>query len=142
MTQPRAPRGPLSLQERLAKLSGGIAVIKVGGASEVEMGEKKDRIVDALNATRAAVDEGIVAGGGVALLNASRALDALIAAAPNQDLRVGIEIIQRAVRKPMQVRAPPPSLLLLSGPPRSACLDSPDLPPLRPLLSMRAALAT
>ena len=60
------------LQERLAKLSGGIAVIKVGGSSEVEMGEKKDRIVDALNATRAAVDEGIVPGGGVALLNASR----------------------------------------------------------------------
>ena len=60
------------LQERLAKLSGGVAVIKVGGGSEVEMGEKKDRIVDALNATRAAVDEGIVPGGGVALLNASK----------------------------------------------------------------------
>lgn len=95
------------LQERLAKLSGGIAVIKVGGASEVEMGEKKDRVVDALNATRAAVDEGIVAGGGVALLNASRELEALIAAAPNQDVRVGIEIIMRAVRRPMIVRVEP-----------------------------------
>jgi len=89
------------LQERLAKLSGGIAVIKVGGASEVEMGEKKDRIVDALNATRAAVDEGIVPGGGVALLNASKVLDAVAAAQKVQDVRVGVEIIQRAIRKPL-----------------------------------------
>jgi len=65
------------LQERLAKLSGGVAVIKVGGASEVEVGEKKDRFVDALNATRAAVEEGIVPGGGVALLKASKVLDGL-----------------------------------------------------------------
>jgi len=93
------------LQERLAKLSGGVAVIKVGGGSEVEMGEKKDRIVDALNATRAAVDEGIVPGGGLALLNASKTLDALAAAAPNQDVRVGVEIIQRAIRRPLQTIA-------------------------------------
>jgi chaperonin GroEL len=89
------------LEERLAKLSGGIAVIKVGGGSEVEMGEKKDRIVDALNATRAAVQEGIVPGGGVALLNASKVLDDLAAKATNQDVRVGIEIIQRAIRRPL-----------------------------------------
>ena len=93
------------LQERLAKLSGGIAVIRVGGASEVEMGEKKDRITDALCATRAAVEEGIVPGGGVALLNASKTLTALAAAAPNQDVRVGIEIIQRAIRRPLQAIA-------------------------------------
>lgn len=91
------------LQERLAKLSGGIAVIKVGGASEVEMGEKKDRIVDALNATRAAVDEGIVPGGGMALLNASKTLDELAAShSANHDIRVGVEIIQRAIRRPIQ----------------------------------------
>lgn len=92
------------LQERLAKLSGGIAVIRVGGASEVEMGEKKDRITDALCATRAAVEEGIVPGGGVALLNASKILDEVAAGAPNQDVRVGVEIIQRAIRRPLQVR--------------------------------------
>jgi chaperonin GroEL len=90
------------LQERLAKLSGGIAVIKVGGASEVEMGEKKDRITDALCATRAAVLEGIVPGGGTALINASKELTALAASASNQDIKVGIEIIQRAIRKPLQ----------------------------------------
>ena len=93
------------LQERLAKLSGGIAVIRVGGSSEVEMGEKKDRITDALCATRAAVEEGIVPGGGVALLNASKTLGALAAAAATQDLRVGIEIIQRAIRRPLQAIA-------------------------------------
>ena len=93
------------LQERLAKLSGGIAVIRVGGASEVEMGEKKDRITDALCATRAAVEEGIVPGGGVALLNASKKLTALAASAASQDLRVGIEIIQRAIRRPLQAIA-------------------------------------
>merc|ERR1712118_507224 len=65
------------LQERLAKLSGGVAVIKVGGASEVEVGEKKDRVTDALNATRAAVEEGIVPGGGSALLHASKALESV-----------------------------------------------------------------
>ena len=65
------------MQERLAKLSGGVAVLKIGGASEVEVGEKKDRVVDALNATKAAVDEGIVAGGGTALLTATKSLDDL-----------------------------------------------------------------
>ena len=69
------------------------------------MGEKKDRITDALCATRAAVEEGIVPGGGVALLNASKTLTALAAAAPNQDVRVGIEIIQRAIRRPLQAIA-------------------------------------
>merc|ERR1719453_1199994 len=71
------------MQERLAKLSGGIAVLKVGGASEVEVGEKKDRVVDALNATKAAVEEGIVAGGGTALLAATKKLDALEASMAN-----------------------------------------------------------
>lgn len=88
------------LSERLAKLSGGIAVIKVGGASEVEVGEKKDRVTDALNATRAAVEEGIVPGGGTALLYASRTLDSLIAGLTNVDQKVGAEIIQRAIRRP------------------------------------------
>merc|ERR1712063_79875 len=73
------------LQERLAKLSGGVAVIKVGGASEVEVGEKKDRVVDALNATRAAVQEGIVPGGGTALLWASRQLSDVKAGLTNMD---------------------------------------------------------
>lgn len=76
------------LQERLAKLSGGVAVIKVGGASEVEVNEKKDRITDALNATRAAVEEGIVSGGGSALLHASKALDSLIETTENNDQKV------------------------------------------------------
>jgi chaperonin GroEL len=93
------------LQERLAKLSGGVAVLRVGGASEVEMGEKKDRITDALCATRAAVEEGIVPGGGIALLNASKSLDELAKGASNQDVRVGIEIIQRAIRRPLQAIA-------------------------------------
>lgn len=90
------------LQERLAKLSGGVAVIKVGGASEVEVGEKKDRVVDALNATRAAVEQGIVPGGGTALLYASKCIDALIEAEMNQDVKVGMRIIQRAIRKPAE----------------------------------------
>ena len=76
------------MQERLAKLSGGVAVLKIGGASEVEVGEKKDRVVDALNATKAAVDEGIVAGGGTALLAASKSLAALEASMPNFDQKV------------------------------------------------------
>lgn len=88
------------LQERLAKLAGGVAVIRVGGASEVEVGEKKDRMVDALNATRAAVSEGIVPGGGSALLHASKSLITLVGQTANVDQRVGIEIIQRAVRRP------------------------------------------
>jgi len=86
------------LQERLAKLAGGVAVIRVGGATEVEVKERKDRVEDAMYATRAAVEEGIVAGGGVALLYAIRALDALKPA--NDDQRVGIEIIRRALQAP------------------------------------------
>merc|ERR1711981_460637 len=89
------------LQERLAKLSGGVAVIKVGGASELEVNEKKDRVVDTLNATRAAVEEGIVPGGGKALLHCSTLLDSVAASAPNMDQRIGVEIIQRALRAPL-----------------------------------------
>jgi chaperonin GroEL len=76
------------LQERLAKLSNGIAVLKVGGGSEVEVNEKKDRITDALNATRAAVEEGIVPGGGVALLRCLKVLEN-IAAIANEDQKIG-----------------------------------------------------
>jgi len=86
------------IQERLAKLSGGVAVIKVGGASEVEVGEKKDRVDDALNATRAAVEEGIVPGGGTALLYATLGLKDL--AAHNRDQEVGIDIVRRALTVP------------------------------------------
>jgi len=93
------------LQERLAKLSGGVAVIKVGGASEVEVGEKKDRVVDALNATRAAVEDGIVPGGGKALLYCSTTLDKILGEAENMDQRIGIEIIQRALRAPISTIA-------------------------------------
>merc|ERR1712070_1149688 len=93
------------LQERLAKLAGGVAVIKVGGASEVEVQEKKDRVVDALNATRAAVEEGIVPGGGKALLHASTMLDDIAASAPNMDQRIGVEIIQRALKAPISTIA-------------------------------------
>ena len=88
------------LEERLAKLSGGVAVIKVGGASEVEVGEKKDRIEDALNATRAAVAEGIVVGGGAALLYASKVLEPLKSKAANFDQKIGIDIVERAIRVP------------------------------------------
>eukprot|EP00249_Psilotum_nudum_P019738 c27395_g1_i1 orf=598-2337(-) len=86
------------LQERLAKLSGGVAVLKIGGASEVEVNEKKDRVTDALNATKAAVEEGIVPGGGVALLYASRELEKLKSA--NFDQKIGIEIIRNALKAP------------------------------------------
>ena len=85
------------LQERLAKLAGGVAVIRVGGATEVEVKEKKDRVDDALNATRAAVEEGIVAGGGVALLRASGNLKATGA---NSDQEAGINIVRRALQAP------------------------------------------
>ena len=88
------------LQERLGKLSGGVAVIKVGGSSEVEVKEKKDRVDDALHATRAAVKEGIVAGGGVALLYATKALDAL--KPTNDDQRVGIDIVKKALQAPIR----------------------------------------
>merc|ERR1712087_354329 len=90
------------LQERLAKLSGGVAVIRVGGASEVEVSEKKDRVVDALNATRAAVEEGIVPGGGKALLHCSTKLEALKeSAAKNMDQKIGIDIVMKALRAPL-----------------------------------------
>jgi chaperonin GroEL len=88
------------LQERLAKLSGGVAVLKVGGASEVEVKERKDRVDDALHATRAAVEEGIVPGGGTTLLYASRALDKVKAA--NDDERAGVNIIKRALQAPIR----------------------------------------
>ena len=86
------------LQERLAKLAGGVAIIKVGGATEVEVKERKDRVEDAMNATRAAVEEGVVPGGGVALLHASRILKN--AAPANDDQRVGVEIVLRALTAP------------------------------------------
>ena len=86
------------LQERLAKLAGGVAVIKVGGATEVEVKERKDRVDDALHATRAAVEEGIVPGGGVALLRAGKALDAL--KPDNDDQKVGINIVSKALQAP------------------------------------------
>ncbi len=88
------------LQERLAKLAGGVAVVRVGGATEVEVKEKKDRVDDALNATRAAVEEGIVAGGGVALLKASKALDSL--KGDNDDQEAGIHIVRRALQSPIR----------------------------------------
>ena len=87
------------LQERLAKLAGGVAVIKVGGATEVEVKEKKDRVDDALNATRAAVEEGIVPGGGVALLHASKALKVK---GDNADQEAGVNIIRRALQAPIR----------------------------------------
>jgi chaperonin GroEL len=88
------------LQERLAKLAGGVAVIRVGGSTEVEVKEKKDRVDDALNATRAAVEEGIVAGGGVALLKASKVLDGLKGDNPDQE--AGVAIVRRAVQAPIR----------------------------------------
>ncbi|MBN2728752.1 MAG: chaperonin GroEL [Bacteroidales bacterium] len=88
------------LQERLAKLAGGVAVIKVGAASEVEMKEKKDRFDDALHATRAAVEEGIVPGGGVAYIRAISALDSL--KGENEDEKIGIEIVRRAIEEPLR----------------------------------------
>ncbi|TVU30452.1 hypothetical protein EJB05_22077 [Eragrostis curvula] len=91
------------LQERLAKLSGGVAVLKIGGASEAEVGERKDRVTDALNATKAAVEEGIVPGGGVALLYASKELDKLQTA--NFDQKIGVQIIQNALKTPVHTIA-------------------------------------
>jgi len=91
------------MKERLGKLSGGVAVLKIGGASEVEVNEKKDRITDALNATRAAVEEGIVAGGGSALLFASKDLDKI--ELENFDQRRGLQILKLACRAPAQIIA-------------------------------------
>jgi chaperonin GroEL len=88
------------LQERLAKLAGGVAVIKVGGASEVEVKERKDRVDDALHATRAAVEEGIVPGGGTALLYATLALEGFKGA--NDDQTKGIDIVRRAILTPVR----------------------------------------
>jgi chaperonin GroEL len=86
------------LQERLAKLAGGVAVIKVGGSTEIEVKERKDRVDDALNATRAAVEEGILPGGGVALIRSVKALDRLNTA--NEDQKVGVNIVRRALQAP------------------------------------------
>ena len=91
------------LQERLAKLAGGVAVIKVGGATEVEVKERKDRVDDALNATRAAVEEGIVAGGGLSLLKAAGALDKVKTA--NADQKAGVDIVRRALETPIRTIA-------------------------------------
>jgi chaperonin GroEL len=88
------------LQERLAKLAGGVAVIRVGGATEVEVKEKKDRVDDALNATRAAVEEGIVPGGGTALLRAKKAVAAL--KDTNADIQAGINIVLKALEAPIR----------------------------------------
>jgi chaperonin GroEL len=88
------------LQERLAKLAGGVAVIRVGGSTEVEVKEKKDRVDDAMHATRAAVEEGVVPGGGAALLYAIRALDKLTPANPDQ--KVGIDIVRKALQAPVR----------------------------------------
>ncbi|MFO1189182.1 MAG: TCP-1/cpn60 chaperonin family protein, partial [Alphaproteobacteria bacterium] len=86
--------------ERLAKLAGGVAVIHVGGATEIEVKERKDRVDDALNATRAAVEEGVVPGGGTALLYAARALEGL--KTENDEQRVGIDIVRRALQAPIR----------------------------------------
>ncbi|MGB0086605.1 MAG: chaperonin GroEL [Rhodomicrobiaceae bacterium] len=91
------------LQERLAKLAGGVAVLRVGGATEVEVKEKKDRVDDALNATRAAVEEGIVPGGGVALLRAIKVLDALKVS--DEDQRAGVNIVRKAIQSPARIIA-------------------------------------
>jgi chaperonin GroEL len=88
------------LQERLAKLAGGVAIIRVGGSTEVEVKERKDRVDDGLHATRAAVEEGIVPGGGVALARASLVLSRLTA--ENDDQRFGIEIVRKAVLTPLR----------------------------------------
>jgi chaperonin GroEL len=88
------------LQERVAKLSGGVAVIKVGAATEIEMKEKKARVEDALHATRAAVEEGVVPGGGVALIRAQRALEKLEGS--NEDQTVGIRILSRSIEEPLR----------------------------------------
>ena len=118
---PPADRGddlglrPEKLQERLAKLAGGVAVIRVGGATEVEVKERKDRVEDAMNATRAAVEEGIVPGGGVALLYAAKALDKVTPA--NDDQQVGIDIVRRALqaRCARSPRTPAPTARSWSG---------------------------
>lgn len=89
-------------QERLARLSSGVAVLKIGGSSEVEVNEKKDRVTDALNATRAAIEEGIVPGGGVAVLRCIKFLDEL--KPMNEDQKIGIDLVRKALKQPcMQI---------------------------------------
>jgi chaperonin GroEL len=90
------------LQERLAKLAGGVAVIKVGGATETEVKEKKFRVEDALSATRSAVEEGVVAGGGVALLRVQSSLDPLLAELEGQEEAVGVQILRMALESPLR----------------------------------------
>jgi chaperonin GroEL len=90
------------LQERLAKLSGGVAIIKVGAATETEMKEKKHRVEDALSAARAAVEEGIVPGGEISLINASNKLDKLAKATEDEEIRVGINIVKKALEAPIR----------------------------------------
>jgi len=90
------------LQERLAKLAGGVAVLRVGGATEVEVKERKDRVDDALNATRAAVEEGIVPGGGTALLSCTNAVSSALDDAANEDERAGVKIVLRAIQAPIR----------------------------------------
>merc|ERR1712107_35866 len=86
-------------QERMARLASGVALLKIGGASEVEVNEKKDRVTDALNATRAAVEEGIVAGGGVALIRCLSSIDSI--QPENEDQKKGIEIVKYALTRPL-----------------------------------------
>lgn len=90
------------LQERLAKLAGGVAVLRVGGATETEVKERKDRVDDALNATRAAVEEGIVPGGGTALLSTTKAINAVLDNAENHDQQAGVKIVLRAIQAPIR----------------------------------------
>jgi len=107
MTQSTSEYDKEKLTERLSKLSGGVAVLKVGGASEIEVNEKKDRITDALNATKAAADDGIVPGGGVALLYAARELESLKneVKLKNFDQAQGIQIVQKAIQVPCKTIA-------------------------------------
>jgi len=91
------------LQERLAKLAGGVAVIRVGGSTEVEVKERKDRVDDAMHATRAAVEEGVLPGGGVALLRAAKALDQVTT--DNADQKYGVDIVRRAIEAPARLIA-------------------------------------
>jgi chaperonin GroEL len=91
------------LQERIAKLSGGVAVLKVGGATEIEMKEKKDRVEDAMNATRAAIEEGVVPGGGVALVRAQQNLRAKGSGGENPDQEMGVSIVLKALEQPLRI---------------------------------------
>ena len=91
------------LQERLAKLSSGVAIIEVGGVSEVEVGERKDRFIDALNATRAAVEEGVIPGGGAAIIKAVPRLQELASREKNNDVRLGIKIVMEAIQAPLTI---------------------------------------